>query len=45
LRAVALRGLGTSKTVVLRYQDRTAEVTVRPDVALLLDERLTRSER
>lgn len=45
LRAVALRGLGASKTVVLRYQDRTAEVTVQPDVALMLDGRLARSER
>jgi alpha-L-fucosidase 2 len=43
LRAVALRG--ASKTVALRYQDRTVEVTVQPDVALMLDGRLTRSER
>ncbi|GAA3678392.1 glycoside hydrolase N-terminal domain-containing protein [Lentzea roselyniae] len=40
LRAVGLRGLGAEKTVTLTYRGRTAEVTVRPDMLLMLDERL-----
>ncbi|NGY64680.1 glycoside hydrolase family 95 protein [Lentzea sp. NEAU-D13] len=45
LRAVGLRALDDEKTVVLRYRDRTAEVTVRPLAELMLDERLTSARR
>jgi alpha-L-fucosidase 2 len=42
LQAVALRGLGAPKTVVVTYAGRTAEVTVRPDEQLMLDGTLIR---
>ncbi|WP_158102735.1 glycoside hydrolase family 95 protein [Lentzea kentuckyensis] len=45
LRAVALRSLGDEKTVAVTYRGHTAEVTVRPLVELMLDERLRSARR